>query len=165
MTPDSSRELPHCTASSSLPTMQPFCRRAVPFRMETEEKHCWPRQRPLLLLHDCPSHTHSKSFTMALSTRDTHISTQEVSESFFLPLLSAVPRCGEPAMSNTTSEVTKVCYAKQQWNSRGKVERRTQSLGFITHGFAHQFHRGLVNTLYVEGEWERIKVLNAQSSF
>lgn len=74
MTPDSSGELPHCTASSSVPTMHPFCRRAVPFRMEAEEKHCWPKQRPLLP-HDCPSHTHSKSFTVALSARDTHICT------------------------------------------------------------------------------------------
>lgn len=112
VTPDSSGELPHCTASSSIPTMHPFCRRAVPFRMETEEKHCWPKQRPLLP-HDCPSHTHSKSFTITLSTWDTHMHTW-VSESFFLPLLSAVLRCREPAMSNTTSEVTKVCYAKQQ---------------------------------------------------
>lgn len=76
----------------------------------------------------------------------THMHTR-VSESFFLPLLSAVLRCREPAMSNTTSEVTKVCYAKQQWNTRRKVERRTQSLGFITQSFAHHFHCGLVNTL------------------
>lgn len=146
MTPDSGGELPHCTASSSVPTMHPFCRRAVPFRMETEEKHCWPKQRPLLP-HVCHSHTHSKSFTVALSTQDTHIYTHGwVNHSSSL-LLSAVLRCREPAMSNTTSEDTKVCYAKQQWNTRRKVERRTQSLGFITQSLAHHFHCGLVNTL------------------
>lgn len=92
------------------------------------------------------AHTFKVIHRHFIYTGHTHMHTR-VSESFFLPLLSAVLLCRESAMSNTTSEVTKVCYAKQQWNTRRKVERRTQSLGFITQSFAHRFHCGWVNTL------------------
>lgn len=59
------------TATSSLPTMHPFCWRAVPFSTDKEEKHCRPKQR-WTPMHENPSHTHSISPVLPLSAENTH---------------------------------------------------------------------------------------------
>lgn len=62
---------PHREDPSSLPTMQPFWKVAVPFSMEREVKHCCPKHRSLLL-QGAPSHTHSEFLTGTSTIKSNH---------------------------------------------------------------------------------------------
>lgn len=86
------------TATSSLPTMHPFCGRAVPFLKDREEKHCRPKQR-WTSLQDNPSHTHSTSLVLPLSAENTH----KKDISFHLQLWDAQLRHMDMPLSSTTA--------------------------------------------------------------
>lgn len=106
-----------CEDPSSLATMQPFWRTDVPFSIEREVKHCWPKHRSPLL-QDVPSHKHSEFLTPTSPAQEKKKNRSERTFISKVPpnvlwqqVISAYPSCNDACISNVSTSTSVACHA------------------------------------------------------